>query len=285
MQHFIRSNANDGKFVDKQHRALVQMPEDITDSVEGLSWNILRKPSLNSLTASLPLWKSQNNLGKTDFWFRGVTLIELLVVIAIIAILAALVAPAVQRSITSANFAKATGNMRSLAGAVNLYTSEFQGEFPRMRGDDWRWENLWVTKVAPYLGISGTPTTSKDKVFLNPLETIHGTLSDFGCNSYIFAQDKDTNIAPTVKVFQVKQPSKTVLLSMASERRGTGFGGTWYMESQTFVEMGTNSPSAKPSDLNLGRIAFVNIDGSSSILPWQEFVERREELLNREIAR
>lgn len=285
MQPSIHSHTAARLLTARRRRAFFERPGNGIGSDKRCFWSLVATPSQHALSSSFPLWKLRDNPRAIRCGLRGFSLIELLVVIAIIAILAALVVPAVQRSITSANFAKATGNMRSLAGAVNLYTSEFQGEFPRMRGDDWRWENLWVTKVAPYLGISGTPTTSKDKVFLNPLETIHGTLSDFGCNSYIFAQDKGTNIAPTVKVFQVKQPSKTVLLSMASERRGTGFGGTWYMESQTFVEMGTNSPSAKPSDLNLGRIAFVNIDGSSSMLPWQEFVERREELLNPDKAR
>ena len=170
--------------------------------------------------------------------------------------------------------------MRSLAGAVQIYTADNQGTFPRMRGrgEDWSTTNLWVTAIAPYLGISNVP--NRAKVFLNPLESVHSSLADFGCNSYIFAQDKGTNSFEAVKVSRIKKPSRTVLLSMARERRVTGFGGTWYTESQTFVERGTNSPSAKPSDLTLGKIAYVNIDGSSSMLPWDEFVERREELLN-----
>lgn len=289
MQHFIRSNANNGKIVDNQHRALVHMPGDITDSVEGLCWNTLSKPPLKVPIASLPLWKSQNTLGKTDFGFRGFTLIELLVVIAIIAMLAAFVVPTVQRSLTTANFVKATGNLRSLAAAVHQYAADNQGAFPRMRGEganNWSAESLWVTKVAPYtLGKTNVPNSASDKIFLNPLEKLHNPRGDFGCNSYIFVQDKGTNSFEALKLAAIPRPSKTVMLAMARERRGAGFGGTWYMESQTFVDMGTNSPIAKPSDLNLGRIAFVNIDGSSSILPWQEFVERREELLDPAKAR
>lgn len=210
----------------------------------------------------------------------AVTLIELLVVLAIITVLAAVAFPALQRSMLSSKFSVATAHMRSLAGAVHTYTADNKGTFPRMRGrgTDWSAGNLWVTAVAPYLGISNVPM--RKKVFLNPLETVHSSLSDFGCNSYIFAQDKSTNSFEAVRVANIKSPSKTVLLAMARERRSAGFGGTWYVESQTFVTMGTNSPSAKPSDLNLGKIAYVNADGSSSILPWEEFVVRREELLD-----
>jgi len=220
---------------------------------------------------------------------RGIlafTLIELLVVVAIIAILAALVVPVVRKAMVNSQFATATGNMRSLAGAVHLYTTDY-GTFPRMRGpgSDWSAQNLWVTSIAPYLGISNVPTTPKDKVFRNPLETIHNARGDFGCNSYVFVQDKGTNVFDPVRPVQIKQPSKTVLLTMARERRGTGFGGTWYTEAQTFVDMGTNSPLAKPTDLNLGKIAYVNIDGSASTLRWDEFVERRAELLDPDKAK
>jgi prepilin-type N-terminal cleavage/methylation domain-containing protein len=215
----------------------------------------------------------------------GFTLIELLVVVAIIAILAAIAAPAIQRAMVSANFSKATANMRSLAGAVQTYAADNQGTFPRMRGrgNDWNRQYLWVTSIAPYLGMSNVQIGTK--IFLNPLEAIHGSLADFGCNSYVLVQDRGNSAVEAMKISQIKQPSKTILLSMARERRGAGLGGTWYMESQTFVQMGTNSPSAKPSDLDFGRISFVNVDGSSSTLPWEEFVERREELLDPQKAK
>lgn len=232
---------------------------------------------------------SQSHVAGTAKSNIGFTLIELLVVLAIIALLALLVAPAVQRAIVSSNYSKATANMRALAGAVQIYTTDNQGTFPRMRGPgaDWSWESLWPTTIAPYTtGKTNVPNSAYDKIYLNPLEKNHHRFTDFGCNSYIFANDK-ANRPPreAVKLASVPRPSKTIMLSMAQEKSGTTLKGTWYIESETFVDSGTNSQSAKPSDLGLGRISFINVDGSSSSLPWDEFVERRAELLDPQQAK
>jgi prepilin-type N-terminal cleavage/methylation domain-containing protein len=71
---------------------------------------------------------------------RGFTLIELLVVIAIIAILASLIAPSLGRTRVYARRVKCTSNMKQIAGAMMMYLSEHEGEFPpKIGGSQYSW--------------------------------------------------------------------------------------------------------------------------------------------------
>lgn len=61
---------------------------------------------------------------------RGFTLVELLVVISIIAILAGIATPAAMRGLQAAERAAGLSDVRSIAGALGIFASDFEGEYP-----------------------------------------------------------------------------------------------------------------------------------------------------------
>ena len=99
---------------------------------------------------------------------RGFTLIELLVVIAIIAILAAMLLPALNRARAAAKAAACQQNLKNLAIAVQLYSSDYGGYLcwhqHRIANDtgasigcfSYSWYSLW------------TPYTDGTEVFHDP---------------------------------------------------------------------------------------------------------------------
>jgi prepilin-type N-terminal cleavage/methylation domain-containing protein len=217
---------------------------------------------------------------------RAFTLVELLVVVTILALLAAIALPAIGRARVSSGFATASGNMRALAGAVHMYAMDNDGTLPRMRGPgagNWALDQSWPALVRPYLGVTntGVSTLTNAMVFQDPNEKIHNKLSDFGCNAYVMVED-DPGAKNALKLSQIAKPSKTILLAMAREQHGSGVRGTWYIKAQNFVSQGTNlaASQAKPSDRGTGKIAFVHVDGSAGMLLWEEFVAKREMLLD-----
>ena len=61
---------------------------------------------------------------------RGFTLTELLVVVAIVAILAGLLLPVFNTTRAAARKARCIGNMRSIAAAVTMYVTDWDGFWP-----------------------------------------------------------------------------------------------------------------------------------------------------------
>jgi prepilin-type N-terminal cleavage/methylation domain-containing protein/prepilin-type processing-associated H-X9-DG protein len=70
---------------------------------------------------------------------QGFTLIELLVVIAIIAILAAILFPVFAQARAKARAISCTSNLKQLAGALIMYTNDYDETFPQ-----WKWDQSWA---------------------------------------------------------------------------------------------------------------------------------------------
>lgn len=107
--------------------------------------------------------KQTNTQKKQQIAQRGFTLIELLVVIAIIAILAAILFPVFGRARENARRASCQSNLKQVGLAFAQYSQDYDEHFPI----SYSWEsgfsgvNMgWDMRIAPYLGIKVTPTSS-----------------------------------------------------------------------------------------------------------------------------
>jgi len=83
---------------------------------------------------------------------RAFTLIELLAVISIIAILAALLVPTVKNVREKGQEASCLSNMRELAIACVIYSTENEGKFPYDSTS-----SGWHSRIYEYVGAEGTP--------------------------------------------------------------------------------------------------------------------------------
>jgi len=85
---------------------------------------------------------------------KGFTLIELLVVIAIIAILAAILFPVFARAKAKARQASCMSNMKQIALAFLMYTSDYDGKFPAVYNDALGYPAgriIWADCIYPYV--------------------------------------------------------------------------------------------------------------------------------------
>ncbi len=94
---------------------------------------------------------------------RGFTLIELLVVISIIAVLMSIMMPALARVREQAKQTSCMSNMKSLAQATMVYSSDYKGRYPlagsrnsagQMYGA-YPYAPYWDVRLLSYLGTSG----------------------------------------------------------------------------------------------------------------------------------
>ncbi|MCK4908584.1 MAG: prepilin-type N-terminal cleavage/methylation domain-containing protein [Planctomycetes bacterium] len=124
---------------------------------------------------------------------KGFTLIELLVVIAIIAVIASLVLPGLMKGKKQASLLKCLNNLKGLRLALESYSSDNYGVYPRdAKGADF-WEVL-RTQPTPETSSLGT---KKDKMFICPLggrQTIPGPgKCDYRGPNYIVSLAVDEN--------------------------------------------------------------------------------------------
>lgn len=80
---------------------------------------------------------------------RGFTLIELLVVIAIISLLAALLFPVFAKGRAKARQTVCLSNLRQLGLAINMYSQDYDEQYPNGADPTDRYSKPWVWQFAP----------------------------------------------------------------------------------------------------------------------------------------
>lgn len=82
---------------------------------------------------------------------RGFTLVELLVVMAILAILSALLLPVLAQAREKARQTACASNLRQLAMAFLMYTSDYDGMYPCSQNSYFWMGRYWMPVVDPYV--------------------------------------------------------------------------------------------------------------------------------------
>lgn len=101
---------------------------------------------------------------------RAFTLVELLVTISIIAILGSILFVAVGKVRESAQESQSLSNLRQIAAAMQMYTSDNDGFYPPgyfyKPGEG---ERIWTMEILPYIAQISASNSSAENVFVSPL--------------------------------------------------------------------------------------------------------------------
>ena len=123
---------------------------------------------------------------KTSFKLNGLTLIELLAVISLIAILFAITVPIVSTVQNSAKTAKSLSNLRQIASAMQMYSSDNDGLYPfGFKHESIGGGTYWYLEIADYLDHKTISNDESNNMLISPFvsETpILGTTDNTGLN-------------------------------------------------------------------------------------------------------
>ncbi len=171
------------------------------------------------------------------------TLIELLTVIAVIAVLAAILIPAVGKVRERAHQAQCVSNLRQLAVAATMYSSDHKGNFPALNGEtDTAPQVPWFEQLRPYIDdensrqsievincpssdhymeVDGRPKTTHAYGWHHKLCPDTRTMSDGAKpNPY--------------KAMKIQRPSETILVADANQRHPSGWGFGYFAISGVY---------------------------------------------------
>jgi len=167
---------------------------------------------------------------------RGFTLVELLVVIGIIALLISILLPSLARAREQGNAIKCASNLRELAKAFLMYTSDNKGYFPcgarypnnLARSEDWIWyqdlalppgrpvADLQQSALAKYMG------GMKPELLRCPSDDVEGHVSpaagyepykySYAMNSWFESGTPNTPGNKPVKVTQIRNSVRKIII-------------------------------------------------------------------------
>lgn len=221
---------------------------------------------------------------------RAFTLIELLVVIAIIAILAGILFPFVRKSLESGRSAKSVSNLSSIGKAILGYAADNNMCLPTLT-DKLPWQKLyWTDQIKPYIGdrtynlSNNQDLLYRPKIYENPYYTNpdqHQFVGDYGANRHVIVYvDQASSTFPVrpVRLMQITNSSKIVMVANSQGNPANGIGGTWYIHTPDFLAApGLKAGHPQPIFNNVVHALFV--DGHVEVIPYQTFVDKRSEYL------
>lgn len=164
---------------------------------------------------------------------RGFTLIELLTVIAIVGILAGIIIPTVGKVRENGRFAKTSSNIRQLALACGIYSSQNKGQFPSdysrsledvKVGVPSQWwmdmkTGVWAMVAGSPSNLDGAPSRQKrvGTAFESPNLEDEGSIPAFLNKPAIsYAMNRYISSQPNRRYGMLYDPARTILISDAS---------------------------------------------------------------------
>jgi prepilin-type N-terminal cleavage/methylation domain-containing protein/prepilin-type processing-associated H-X9-DG protein len=218
---------------------------------------------------------------------RGFTLIEVLLVVGIVLILSSLVFFSLKSALEKANAAKDISNLKQIGVLLQLYAAENNNTLPLLInwqkfGDGW-----WQDKLRRQAGL---PERSWPKpmpeIFYDAGSKNPHPMGGYG-GSRAFFLDKDSceaefgqgNGLPLIRIPHLSE--KVVVCSSVAP--SVPYEGSWYFETQTFVNTGTNSGSPKPYARNGKYAPSLFLDGHVESLDINSMdLETRRKYFSRE---
>jgi prepilin-type N-terminal cleavage/methylation domain-containing protein/prepilin-type processing-associated H-X9-DG protein len=197
------------------------------------------------------------------------SLVELLVVLAIIAVLAGVASGAWHRALGSSQAAQCLSTMRELSTAMQLWSADRGGEFPRSSHSAFAHRSRgWQREILPYLGEAEGPVTPElqRRYFRCPSDArTNGT--SYGLNVFFEldpeADDYEGAPARWRRASSLPAPSRTVLLAeIKTESSADHVMAHFWSGSAEGGEVAV--------DRHDGRSNFVFADGSAALLRVEE---------------
>ncbi|MCU0791405.1 MAG: DUF1559 domain-containing protein [Opitutaceae bacterium] len=231
---------------------------------------------------------------------RAFTLIELLTVIAIIGILAAIIIPTVGRVRSSARDASCKSNLRQIALATNLFTTE-RGVFPLSSGNTPG--GNWRNALRPYMNAGPAVANNENNsetvvcparvvIPTNPADNLRASYSAHP-RILVNPGDLTAGTPGAVSVSKVKRPSQVILFGDATQQTNGGSHGQFW----SVTAMTTNQDSANgleepieadpATDIDPAGQAYIRYrhNGAANMVFVDAHVEsfKRGDILNRHV--
>ena len=194
----------------------------------------------------------------------GFTLIELLVVLTIIAILSSLVGIAVGRVKNNGRKVKSMANMREIGVAMNFYSADHNGEFPKSAHTDEA--ESWVYSLSSYLQqideIRICPADPLAKERLKAKSTSY-TLNEYIC---VPSVDRFGRIKEDFSHrFRLPNPTRTITVFIGADGLDLGVSND-HTHSRNWNKWSSVLTDIQPDRFRAGKPAADRTDGESHYL-------------------
>jgi prepilin-type N-terminal cleavage/methylation domain-containing protein/prepilin-type processing-associated H-X9-DG protein len=217
-------------------------------------------------------FSNSNTVKKVQLPRTGFTLIELLTSIAIIGILAAILIPVVGTVRHSARSSQSLSNLRQIGTAAVLYTTDNNGNFPLLDGQ----ERRWPAELEDYMGTDRGKSSFSDRrnpvyIDLTVPADKRNQISDYGASIMVFitrAIANRDNRGP-FNISLLVDPSKIAIVG-TSYIPNTG-QAQWQLRTggvaDGFITGRTPGQGAPDPRLGSGNVGLVFADGHVEAIP------------------